>query len=249
MIDDDLDQQIAATQAELGVAPAHTSNFKSLHSLVNFNFASTKPKPKPNASFTTSTKADKAQQSPLVTLDDLELDLQISNTKAELDRVRVEGDHFRYRGEQQRKKSQENLKKHTLTLQTSIKQRQCKTPDSLTRKIVEETFNDPSRNRFCLDMEIKNVYAISKMWWMHRQQVLQLEALDKLNELLDSERTKLQAEAHKNRARMLMLAEKITPLVDNLQVEQEYRDADLDQQRMEASILNRQKLTARNGRS
>jgi hypothetical protein len=106
------------------------------------------------------------------------------------------------------------------------------------------TFNELTRNRFCLDLEIKNVHAISNVWWMNRQLDIQLEALDDLNELLDVERTKLQEEAHKNRAQMLKLTE-IVPPVDNLefQMDQEYQ-IELGQQHLEISILEKQQQLA-----
>jgi hypothetical protein len=224
---DDLDKQIAATQAEFGLVQAQTSSFKILHSLVNFKFASTKLKP-------TISSTTKGQESPEES-DDLDLDLQIAKAKAELDQVLLEGDHFRYRREQQTQKLQGNLKKKASALQTSTK-RQHMAPTRLTRQIVEQTFNEPSRNRFCMDMEIMNVNAISNMWSMNRQLNFQLDALDDLNELLDLERTTLQGEAHKNRAQMLMLT-KIAPPVDNakFQLEQECQ-AELDQQQFEISI-------------
>jgi hypothetical protein len=221
---DDLDKQIAATQVEFGLVKAQTSSFKTtqaefglvqaartssfniLHALVNFNFASTKPKP-------TTPSTTKGQQESPEESDDLDfLDFQIAQAKADLNQIQLEGDHYRYRRELQTQKSQDNLKKKARALQTSIKL-QRKAPDSATRQIVEHTFNEPSRNRFCMDMEIKNVHSISSMWWMNRQLDLQLDALDDLNELLDLERTTLQGEAHKNRAQMLMLT-KIDPLVE-----------------------------------
>jgi hypothetical protein len=222
---DDLDKQIAATQVEFGlvqaqttssfetaqaefglVQAAQTSSFNILHALVNFNLASTNLKPTPPPSTT------KGQESPEES-DDLEfLDFQIAKAKADLDRIQLEGDHYRYRRKQQTQKSQDSLKKKARALQTSTKL-QRKPPDSATRKIVKQTFNEPSRNRLCMDMEIKNVHAISSMWWMNRQLDLQLDALDDLNELLDLERTTLQGEAHKNRAQLLMLT-KIDPLAE-----------------------------------
>jgi hypothetical protein len=234
---EDLIEQIAAAEAELGVVQEQTSTFKILHSLVNFNFASTTPKP--------STSSTTKGQESLEEAADLDLDLQVVKIKAELDRVRLKGEHFRYRREKQRQKSQDNLKKKTHALERKTK-RHIKAPDRLTQQIVAITvaitFNEPSRNRFCVDLEIENVHAISNMWWMNRQLDMQLEALDDLNELLNVERTKLQEEAHTNRAQMLMLTE-IVPSVDKLefQLDQE-NQAELDQQHFEISILEKEQL-------
>jgi hypothetical protein len=272
---DDLDKQIAATQAELGLVREEPPRFKILHSLFNLSPAKVK--------FTASVSTTQHQESPEES-DNLELDLQmvkvkadldrvrirgehfrldsqLADVKAELDRVRIEGEHFRYRREQQRQKSQQNLKKKTRTLKMITKQL-LGPPDSLTRQIVEQIFNDPFRNRFCLNIEVKNVQVISNMWCMHRQKVLQFGALHDLNELLDIERTNLQEEAHTNRAHMVMLTEldkgrqhrarmsltleEIAPKVDNikLQVEPEYQKAERrDRQRLRLSILNRQELS------
>jgi glutaredoxin len=234
MIDDDIDEQIAATEAELGLVRKTTSSFKFLHSLVNLHSPFTIPKPNISSKST-------PQESPEEP-DHFRLDLQMADAKAELERVRLEGEHFRYRREQQRQRSQDNLKKKTRALKTNMK-RLLKAPDSLTRQIVEQTFDEPSRNRFCLNMEIKTVQAISNMWWMHRQLVLQSEALYDLNELLDFERTTLQEEAHQNRAHALMLTEN-SPQFETikLNVEQQCQEAELmiDQQRLEISILKRQ---------
>jgi hypothetical protein len=114
-----------------------------------------------------------------------------------------------------------------------------KAPDSLTRQIVAQIFHEPFRNRFCLKMEIKTVQAIADMWWMmHRQLVLQFEALDDLNELLDLQHIKPQGKVHKNRGRMLgMLTEHLT----EVQVDHEHQAA-LEHQRFEISMLKRQLL-------
>jgi hypothetical protein len=232
---DNLDEQITAAEAELGLVQEQTSNFKILHSLVkNLCFASTTPKPS-----TSSTTKGQEPEEPA----DLELNLQIVKSKAELDRVRLGGEHCRCRREKQRQKLQDNLKKRTHALERSTK-RHVKAPDRLTQQIVASTFNEPIRNRFCLDLKIKNVHAISNMWWMNRQLDMQLEALDDLNELLDVERTKLQEEAHKNRAQMLTLTE-IVPPVDNLefQLDQEHQ-VELDQQHVEISMLEKQQQLA-----
>jgi hypothetical protein len=239
---DDLDNQIAATQTELGLIQEKTSRFKILHSLVKFSFASTKQK-------RTTSSTTNHQECPEEPDDlDVDLDLQIAKAKAELDLLRSDGEIGRVRTEQQRNKSQVNLEKKTRTLQTSMK-RQIKAPDKWTRQIVAMTFNEPSRNRFCLDMETKNVHAICNMWWMNRQLELQLDALDDMNELLTLERTKLKDEAHKNRAQMLVLTEMyVDPPVeaDNLEFQQQQQQqqldnddyqAERDQQQMEISIL------------
>jgi hypothetical protein len=239
MIDHDLDEQIVAAHAELGLlAPVQqqekTSSFKFILSLVNFSFESTKPKP--NTPSTSNAKASSDES------DDPDLDLQIARAKAELDRIQLEGEHFRHRRERQRQKSQNNLKEKTRALETRMQQ-QRKAPDNLMRQIVAQTFNEPARNRFCLNMEIKNVHAISTMWWMNRQLGLQLNALDDLDELLDFERTNLQEEAHRNRAQLIMLTETAaSPQVINLksqQLDQEQYEQDellLDQQQLEISI-------------
>jgi hypothetical protein len=230
---DDIDGQIAAAQAELGLVRKATSSFKFLHSLVNLHSPFTIPKP----NISSKSRPQESPEEP----DDLELKLQTAKVKAELVRVRLEGEQFRYRGEQKRQKSQDNLTKKTRALKTNMK-RLLKAPDSMTRQIVEQTFDEPTRNRFCLNMEIKNVQAISNMWCVHRQLVLQSEALDDLNELLDFERTTLQEEAHQNRARALMMLKEIAPQFETikLDVEQKCQEAELiDQQRLEISILKR----------
>jgi hypothetical protein len=227
------DKQIAATQAGLGLVKEQPLSIKILHSLADakFDFAPTKPK----RTTLSTTKAQDSREP-----EDLKLDLQLASAKAELDRLRLKGDNFRYRREQQSQNSQDNLKEKTLSLETSIK-RLLKVPDSLTRQIVEQTFNDPFRNRFCLNLEVKTVQAIANMWWMHRQLVLQFEALDDLNELLDLQHTKLQGKAHKHRARMLGI---LTEHLTEFQVEHEHQ-AVLEKRRFEISILRRQLLATR----
>jgi hypothetical protein len=224
MLDHGLDEQIAGAQAELGFCDhqqvQQTSiSFKILHYVGTFK-STNNPKPNTPSSSTTNNALDSSTQDYLEEPeDDLGLALQIAEVKAELNRVQLEGEHRRHRGELQRKKSQDNLKEKTRTLNTRMRQ-QRKAPDCSIRRIVKRTFNDPSRNPFCVDMEIKNVHGICNMWWMNRQLVLQLDALDDLDELLDSERTKYQDEAHKNRAQLIMLT-KIPPPVDNLKYQAE----------------------------
>ena len=260
-MDDELDLQITAIQVELGLVPEDeqptSSSVKasSLHSLIKhfLNSASTtKSKPTEDAA-PNKPKAhqdESAEEEPDDLDNDAFLDLQIANATVELTRVRLEGDHIRYKRERQRQALQDNWKKKTCTLQDSIRRQFDKkaAPESWLRQIVQETFHkdDPCRNRFCLEMEIKNVHAIATMWWMQNQRLLQSEALDNLNQWLDSERTKLQHQAHTNRARMLVLLAEISPrrkgdIIGNLklQMEQDY-EAELEQQRLEFSMLNRQ---------